>query len=173
MKHRGLAVACLMWAAVGLAIASMGIGTVNRDARLLVFAATAVGVGSAVFAARLLLRGRSRWAGLCLVVSIITPTWFAAVLNLIPLTVGLILLWSRPREAVGNPGPGRLALVTRRNTAPVVMPLSSSHAPSAVTGHRSSRVARGSTTSLACSPVWLVWTAGASARARWCARRGR
>ena len=92
MRHRGLAVGCAVWALVGLLIASAGFGTVNDDARLLVLGATAVGVGAALLAARLLLRGRPRWAGLCLVVSVVTPTWFAAAINLIPLLTGLILL---------------------------------------------------------------------------------
>lgn len=108
MQHRGLAVGCAIWAILALAIASMGFGSVNSDARLLVFAATAVGVGSAVLAARLLLRGRSRWAGLCLVISVVTPTWYAAVLNLVPLTAGLILLsgrWPRGPEQLASNQP--------------------------------------------------------------------
>lgn len=95
MWHRGLAAASAIWAAIGLSIALAGFGSVNEDARLLVFSATVVGVGSAVLASGLLLRGRRRWAGVCLIVSVITPTWFAAWLNLVPLIAGLILLSGR------------------------------------------------------------------------------
>lgn len=101
MQHRGLAAVCAVWATLGMAIASMGLGAVNSDARLLVFAATVIGVGSALVAAVLLLWGHVRWAGLCLLISVVTPTWFAAALNLVPLVMGLLLVsgrWSASRS---------------------------------------------------------------------------
>lgn len=107
MVCRQLAVACVLWAFAGLFIASAGVASVNDDARLLVFGATVVGVGAALLAANLLVRDRPRWAGLCLVVSVVTPTWSAAVLNLVPLIAGLILLGhglpSNPRSPGLNP----------------------------------------------------------------------
>lgn len=95
MRHRGLAVGCAVWAVVGLLIASAGFGTINEDARLLVLGAAVVGVGAALLAALLLLRERPRWAGVCLVASVVTPTWYAAIINLVPLVVGLALLSGR------------------------------------------------------------------------------
>lgn len=92
MTRQRLAVACVLWAVVGLFIALAGLASVNNDARLLVLGATAVGVGAALVAANLLVRERPRWAGLCLAVSVVIPTWSAAVLNLVPLVAGLILL---------------------------------------------------------------------------------
>jgi hypothetical protein len=126
MGQRGLAVGCAVWAVVGLLIASAGSGTVNDDARLLVFGATAVGVGAALLAAWLVLDGRPRWTGLCLVVSVVTPTWYAVIINLVPLVAGLILLSGRlnqgnrrgtePRSSIPDVGDDQAtAHVTRRS----------------------------------------------------------
>ena len=126
MGQRGLAVGCAVWAVVGLLIASAGSGTVNDDARLLVFGATAVGVGAALLAAWLVLDGRPRWTGLCLVVSVVTPTWYAVIINLVPLVAGLILLSGRlnqgnrrgtePRSSIPDVGDDQATVrVTRRS----------------------------------------------------------
>ncbi len=95
--------ACGVWGVVGLLIASAGFGTVNDDARLLVLGATTVGVGAAFLAARLILRDHPRWAGLCLVVSIVIPTWYAAALNVVPLVAGLVLLSGRLTSWIRGP----------------------------------------------------------------------
>lgn len=95
-RSRAAATASMAWAALGLAIALAGFGSVNSDALGLVTAATVLGVGTALVAASLLARGSERSAGACLVVSAVTPTWFAAWLNLLPLVGGLLLLVGRP-----------------------------------------------------------------------------
>lgn len=56
----------LLWAVSALAIGSRGFASVNDDARLLLF------------------------------VSVVTPTYFAAWLNLVALVVGVVLLIRRP-----------------------------------------------------------------------------
>lgn len=100
MGQRGLAAGCVLWAALGLAIALAGFVAVNDDARVLVLTATTLGVGAAASAARLILLDRYRWAGLCLVVSVVTPTWGAAAVNLVPLVAGLVLIsgWVSPQN---------------------------------------------------------------------------
>jgi hypothetical protein len=74
---------------------------VNPDARLLAGIASLLGPAAAIAASIALSRRRDRWAGLLLVVSVITPTYFAWVLNVPALLVGLILL-TAPRVAVGD-----------------------------------------------------------------------
>jgi hypothetical protein len=98
MTTRGTwpAAVCLAWAALGGSVAAVGFGTVNADARLLVLSATVVGVAAAVAAAGFLARGRPRPVGLCLVVSVVTPTWAAAAVNLLPLAAGILLLALAP-----------------------------------------------------------------------------
>ncbi len=97
MTRRIVSAGCVVWAVVGLTIAAYGWPQVNDDARLLVGSAIVIGVGAAVAAAVLAGRGAGRWAGLCLVISVITPTWFAVVVNLAPLVVGFLLLSGRLR----------------------------------------------------------------------------
>ncbi len=95
MSRWAIPVGCVGWALVGLLLAVSGLDNVNADARVLVLSATALGVGAALLAAWLWSRDRPRWAGLCLVVSVITPTWFAAALNLVPFAMGLALVTGR------------------------------------------------------------------------------
>lgn len=71
--NRRLGLASAVWMGVALVIAMIGIRSVDRDARLLVSAAIAVGVGSAGLASWMLSRGRSRLAGVLLIVSAVTP----------------------------------------------------------------------------------------------------
>ena len=92
MKHRVLVICCLAWAAIGMAVAALGLGAVNDDARLLVYSATAIGVGSAIVAARLAAHDQVRWCGVALVISVVIPTWFAAYLNIVPLVAGIALI---------------------------------------------------------------------------------
>jgi hypothetical protein len=88
-----------VWAGVGAAVALGSRGEVNSDARLLVGAASVVGPLAAVGAAWLLTRGADRPAGVLLLVSVLTPTYFAWVLSVPALVVGLALL-AAPRAVV-------------------------------------------------------------------------
>lgn len=90
--RRVLQIGSLLWAAVGAVIAWSALGTVNADARWIVAAASVLGPAAAVAAAGSLGRRHDRLAGTLLLVSVLTPTYFAAVVNLPALVVGLVLL---------------------------------------------------------------------------------
>jgi hypothetical protein len=99
--RRAVGIGALVWAVVGALVAFAGISDVNADARLLVGLASGLGPLAAVAASIAVGRRRDRWAGLLLITSVITPTYFAWVLNVPALLIGLILLIS-PRVAVGD-----------------------------------------------------------------------
>ena len=91
-----------LWAVLGAAIAWSAMGTVNADARAIVLTASIVGPLAALGAAVALGADRGRIAGLLLLVSVLTPTYFAAVANVPALAVGLALLVA-PRRVLGVP----------------------------------------------------------------------
>lgn len=91
-RRRVLQIGALVWAAIGASVALASLGSVNADARLLVGAFSIAGPLAAVGAARLLGRGADRTAGVLLLLSVLTPTYFAYVLNLPALVVGLALV---------------------------------------------------------------------------------
>ena len=82
----------LVWAAVGTAIALPALATMNGGAVLLVGAASIFGPLAAVAASWLVGRRRQRWGGALLLLSVVTPTYFFAVLNLPALFIGVALL---------------------------------------------------------------------------------
>jgi hypothetical protein len=82
----------LVWAAVGAAIALPAVASMNEGAVLLVGAASILGPLAAVAASWLVGRCRGRWAGALLLVSVFTPTYFFAMLNVPALVVGVALL---------------------------------------------------------------------------------
>ena len=82
----------LVWAVVGAAIALPALATMNDGAVLVVGAATIVGPLAAVASAWLMGRRSGRWAGALLLLSVLTPTYFFAALNLPALFAGLALL---------------------------------------------------------------------------------
>jgi hypothetical protein len=92
----------LVWALAGALVAFSALPDVNDDARVLVGVASLLGPVAAIAASAALSRHRDRWAGLLLVVSVITPTYFAWLLNVPALLVGLILLVA-PKLAQGDP----------------------------------------------------------------------
>ena len=94
----------LLWAVVGAAVALSSVSDVNADARVLVAAASIVGPLAAVAASRLLARGDDRAAGALLLLSALTPTYFAYVLNVPALLIGAVLL-AAPRAIVPRPVP--------------------------------------------------------------------
>ena len=91
--RQGVRLGSIVWAVVGLAVGMRSIGAVNSDARALVLAACVVGSASALMASAAVARRRDRLAGALLVVSVITPTFFAWMLNVPALLVGAVLLF--------------------------------------------------------------------------------
>lgn len=90
--QRAAEIGSVAWAAVGAAVALAALPDVNNDARLLVGLASVVFPLCALGAAVLLRRSQLRAAGLLLLVSAATPTYFAYILNIPALVVGLVLL---------------------------------------------------------------------------------
>lgn len=90
-RRRVLQIGVLAWAAIGASVALASLGDVNADARLLVAGFSIAGPLAAVVAARLLGRGADRAAGALLLLSVLTPTYFAYGLNLPALLLGLTL----------------------------------------------------------------------------------
>ena len=91
-RRRVLRVGTLVWAVLGAVVALASLQSVE-DARLLVGAASILGPLHAVWAERRLSRHADRSAGLLLAVSaVLTPTYFAYIINLPALVVGLVLV---------------------------------------------------------------------------------
>lgn len=82
----------LVWAVVGAAIALPALASMDEGAVLVVGAASILGPFAAVAASWLAGRRGDRSAGAFLVISVFTPTYFAALLNLPALVVGIVLL---------------------------------------------------------------------------------
>jgi hypothetical protein len=82
----------VVWAVVGFTTAMAGLSRVNNDARWLVVTASIVGPLSAFAAAVLIRRGLLRWAGVLLIISVTTPTYFAWPLNVPALVFGVLLI---------------------------------------------------------------------------------
>jgi hypothetical protein len=92
MSRRVLQIAAVAWAALGASIALSSLGSVNADARLLVGSFSVGCPLAALVAARALVTGRDRIAGLLLVISVATPTFLLWIVNLPALLVGLALM---------------------------------------------------------------------------------
>ena len=92
IERRALRVGALVWAAAGCVIALTAFGQVNDDAVVLVAAASAAFPLAAGAASLALGRGRDRLAGILLVTSAATPTYFAWVLNVPALVIGFALV---------------------------------------------------------------------------------
>jgi hypothetical protein len=82
----------IAWAAAGFAVGIASLSSINADALPLVLAACLIGPGAAVMASRAIDRRHNRRAGWFLLVSVLTPTFFAWVLNVPALLVGLLLM---------------------------------------------------------------------------------
>lgn len=97
-QRRLLQAGTLVWVVAGSAVALGSLGNVNHDARLLVGLAAVVGPLLAVWAAVRLSKHADRSAGVLLVVSaVLTPTYFAYVINLPALVVGVLLVLAADR----------------------------------------------------------------------------
>ena len=94
-RRRILEVGSTLWAFLGAAIAISALGDVNDDAKILVAVASVGFPLCALGAAVALRRGRDRLAGVLLVLSVATPTYFAYAFNLPALGLGLALLIKR------------------------------------------------------------------------------
>ncbi len=86
---------------MGAAIAVPALASMNAGAVLLVGAASILGPLAAVAASWLVGGRRDRCAGALLLVSVFTPTYFFAVLNLPALVVGIALL-AAPDKVLSN-----------------------------------------------------------------------
>lgn len=82
----------IAWAFAGAAVAVPWLATVDAAARVVVGVLTVIGPLAALGAAHLLARGHDRAAGALLLLSALTPTYFAYVLNVPALLVGLGLV---------------------------------------------------------------------------------
>ena len=99
-RRRFFAVGSCLWAVTGATVALSALGNVNDDARAVVTLASIAFPLCALAAAVLLDRRHDRLAGLLLLISVATPTYFAYAVNLPPLVVGVALLVS-PRAIFG------------------------------------------------------------------------
>lgn len=107
-RRQVLQVGALVWVVAGAAVALGSLGDVNDDARLLVGLASVVGPLLGVGAAVQLGRHADRSAGVLLVLSaLLTPTYFAYVINIPALFVGVMLAVAAHRvlpESDGSSG---------------------------------------------------------------------
>jgi len=92
IDRRVLQIGAIVWAVMGFVLAISAFGEVNSDARLPVGVASIAFPAAAVLAAFALNSYRERAAGLLFLISVATPTYFAYVVNLPALVVGLALL---------------------------------------------------------------------------------
>jgi len=92
VERRLLHLGILAWAVVGLAVAVPSLTRVSPDARLVIGFASVAFPACAVLASMALTHGRDRLAGALLLVSVATPTYFAWVVNVPALLIGLALL---------------------------------------------------------------------------------
>ena len=92
VERQMLRTGALVWAVIGLMVALASLGRVNSDALYLVGAASVAFPMAAALASVALGSGRVRTAGLLLLVSVATPTYFAWALNVFALLLGLALL---------------------------------------------------------------------------------
>ena len=93
--RQALRTGALLWAMVGFAVAVPSAALVNSDARVFVGIASVALPACAALAAVAVARGRLRVAGMLLVLSAATPTYFAFALNLPALVIGIGLLVAR------------------------------------------------------------------------------
>lgn len=100
-RRRIIEMGSLGWAIVGAAVAFAALPDANDDARLLIGVASIAFPLCAVAAALVLRSGGDRAAGLLLLASAATPTYFAYVINVPALVVGLALL-AVPTVLIGN-----------------------------------------------------------------------
>ena len=84
-------VGAFVWAAVGATVALGSLASVNPDARAFVGIVSVLGPLSALLATTAFAHRQDRLGGLLLLVSAATPTYFAWILNVPALLLGLVL----------------------------------------------------------------------------------
>jgi hypothetical protein len=97
-----LALGAAVWAVVGFAIAATSMATVDGGAPVAVGAASVVFPACAVVAALAVAGDRHRTAGVLLLLSVATPTYFAWIVNVPALLVGAALVLSPGRTVAGS-----------------------------------------------------------------------
>lgn len=103
-RRRIVEIGSLAWAIIGASVALAALSSVNDDAIVLVALACIVFPLCAVGAALALRHRRDRLAGMLLLASVATPTYFAYPLNLPAIVVGLALL-AAPSATLGGRRP--------------------------------------------------------------------
>jgi hypothetical protein len=103
IPRRMLQVGAMAWGVVGAMIAIASLRSVNPGARLLVATFAVACPVAAVLAAPALAGHRDQVAGLLLVISCATPTYFFWIVNLPALVVGLALLVAPAMVVRGTP----------------------------------------------------------------------
>ncbi len=102
--RQALIIGSIVWAIVGAVVALTALPDVNADARWFVGAASVLFPAAAAGAALALRREALRLAGVLLLISVATPTYFAWPLNLPALLAGLGLVLA-PSTFGGAPKP--------------------------------------------------------------------
>lgn len=100
--RRWLEIGAVVWAVIGGTVALLSLATVKSDARLVVGLASVGCPLAAASASVALSHHRERLAGLLLIVSVATPTYFAWALNVPALVFGVMLL-AMPNTLLGSP----------------------------------------------------------------------
>ena len=102
-----LVVGSAYWALVGALVALPSVPKATPDARWLIGLASVLFPAAAAAAAVALRRGAIRWAGVLLLVSVATPTYFAWPLNVPALVAGLVLAVAPSAVPAASDGPIR------------------------------------------------------------------
>lgn len=91
-RRQAVEIGCWIWAIGGAMIALGALFTVIGDAPVVLYLASVAFPLAAVAAASAIRSCRDRLGGLLLLVSVATPTYFAYIVNLPALIVGIVLL---------------------------------------------------------------------------------
>ena len=91
IDRRAVQVGALVWAMVGFAVATGSLTAVNADALVPLAIASVAFPACAAAAALALGRDHTRIAGVLLLLSVATPTYFAWAINLPALVIGVAL----------------------------------------------------------------------------------
>ncbi len=101
--RRALEIGALFWAMVAFLVATVSLATAGSGVPVLVGLATVVFPLCAVLASFALAHDRSRVAGALLVASAATPTYFAWIINVPALLVGVALLIAPRASTIWRP----------------------------------------------------------------------